>query len=77
MKAKESDGRSVEDPERQLEQALINDFLRTRGLDSAALHTMPNDEAKRVLTEACVYASARLAEIDARAHFVHQIHGGE
>jgi hypothetical protein len=38
---------------------------------------LPADEAKRVLTEASVYAAAKLAEVEARAHFVHDIHGQE
>jgi hypothetical protein len=77
MTAKEFYVRAMEDPEGQLEQALIEEFLRARGLDSVTLHTLPDDKAKRVLTEASVYASARLAEVDARAHFVHRIHGDE
>ncbi len=65
------------DPEGRLEQTLIEEFLRARGLDSSALHALPDNEAKRVLTEASVYAAAKLAEIEARAHFVHEIHGKE
>jgi hypothetical protein len=67
----------MEDRDSRLEQALIEEFLRARGLDSSALHAMPEDEAKRVLTEASVYAGAKLAEVEARAHFVHAIHGEE
>jgi hypothetical protein len=77
MAAKEPDARAVEEPERSLEKALIEEFLRARGLDSPALRALPNDEAKRVLTEASLYASAKLAEVEARAHFVHEIHGEE
>jgi hypothetical protein len=68
---------AMEDPEGQLETALIEEFLRARGLDSAALRALPEVDATRVLTEASVYAAAKLAEIDARAHFVHEIHGKE
>jgi hypothetical protein len=66
---------TMEDPEGQLETALIEAFLRARGLGSAALRALPEVEAKRVLAEASVYAAVKLAEIDARAHFVHEIHG--
>ena len=72
--SKEPNARAMEDPEGQLEKALIQEFLRTRGLDSNALAALPDDEAKRVLTEASVYASAKLAEVEARAHFVQEIH---
>ena len=65
----------MEDPEGRLEWSLIQEFLRARGLDADALHTLPAAEARRVLTEASVYAGAKLAEVEARAHFVHDIHG--
>jgi hypothetical protein len=77
MTAKEPDARAMVDPEGQLERALIDEFLRARGLDSGALRALPEDEAKRVLTEASVYAASKLAEVEARAHFVHAIHGEE
>ena len=77
MTARDTDTRPMEDPEAQLEEALIDEFMRARGLDSSALHALPEEEAKRVLTEASVYAAARLAEIEARAKFVHAIHGQE
>lgn len=73
----EPDARAMEDPEGKLENALIEEFLRARGLDSGALHALPANEAKRVLTEASVYAGTKLAEIEARAHFVHEIHSEE
>jgi hypothetical protein len=75
MTTNEPGARAMEDPEGQLETALIEEFFRARGLDSAALRALPEVEAKRVLTEASVYAAAKLAEIEARAHFVHEIHG--
>ena len=74
MTTKEPNARAMEDPEGQLEKALIEEFLRARGLDSSALRALPEDEAKRVLTEASVYAAAKLAEVEARARFVHNIH---
>ena len=77
MTTKEPGAHAMEDPEAQLETALIEEFLRARGLDSSALHALPEDEAKRVLAEASVYAAAKLAEVEARAHFVHKIHGEE
>jgi hypothetical protein len=75
MMAKDPDIRAMEDPAGQLETAFIEEFLRARGVDSAALHALPDVEVKRVLTEASVYATAKLAEIEARAHFVREIHG--
>jgi len=75
MKQQEPDVRPMEDPEGPLETALIREFLRLRGLDAGSLEALPKDEATRVLTEASVYAALKLAEIDARAHFIHEING--
>ena len=67
----------MQDSEGKLEKALIDEFLRARGIDPSALHTMPEEEAKHILTEASVYAAGKLAEVEARAHFVHDIHSQE
>jgi hypothetical protein len=77
MKMRDPDARAMEDPEGPLETALIEEFLRGRGLDAAAMHALSAVDAKRVLTEASVFAASKLAEIEARAHFVHEIHGIE
>ena len=77
MRTNELDAHAMEDPEGRLETMLIDEFLRARGVDSATLNALAEVEAKRVLTEASVYAAAKLAEIEARAHFVHEIHGWE
>ena len=41
------------------------------------LIALPEDEAKRVMTEASMYAGMKLAEVEARAHFVRDIHSEE
>ncbi len=69
--------RPMEDPEGKLEQSLIDEFLRARGLDERGLAALPEPQAKRVRAEASAYAAAKLAEVEARAHFVHEIHGEE
>jgi hypothetical protein len=65
---------AMEDPGGSLGQALVEEYFRARGIDPAALHALPEVEARRLLTEASVYASTKLAEIEARAHFVQEIH---
>jgi hypothetical protein len=77
MTAKESDARPATDPDATLETALIEAFLQTRGLDSAAVRALPHEEATRILTLASVFASDKLAEVESRAQFVHEIHGGD
>jgi hypothetical protein len=77
MTPKEPGDRPLEDPEGPLESALIEEFFCARGLDSVALHAPPPDTAKRMLTEASVYAATKLAEVESRAHFVDEIHRQE
>ena len=67
--------RALEDPNAQLETALVDEFLRTRGLDRHTLQDLPEAQARQLRTEASAYATARLTEQESRAHFVHEIHG--
>jgi hypothetical protein len=62
-------------PLAQLERALIEEFLRTRGYDSQALADLPEQQRQMLLAEASVYASARLTEVESRSRFLHDIHG--
>jgi hypothetical protein len=68
---------AIEDPEGRLEMALIDEFLQSRGLDAQALRALLAPDLKRVMTEAAAYASARLAEVQSRAHYIHEIHRKE
>ena len=74
MMAERAD-RVLEDPNAQLETALIDEFLRTRGLDRHALQQLPEAQAAELRKEASAYATARLTELESRAHFVQEIHG--
>jgi hypothetical protein len=66
----------VEDPQAPLERALIDEFLKARGCTLSTVGQKPAGERQALLTQATQYAAGRLAEIDARAAYVHQIHGG-
>lgn len=68
------DAAPIEPPLSGLARALVDEFLRARGYDAAALDALPADVRERVLTEASVYASAKLTEVESRAHFVHDVH---
>jgi hypothetical protein len=74
---KESGPRPLQNPEGQLERSLIEEFLRTCGHDSRSVETLPDDQRKRLLQDASVSAAGKLAEIEARARFVHELHGKE
>jgi hypothetical protein len=65
----------LEEPQAALERAFIDDYLRTHGHSLSALHFLPAEQAKNILQQAVFYAATRLAELEARAHYVHELHG--
>jgi hypothetical protein len=65
----------LEDPQAELETALIDEFLRLRGVSRHTLQEIPEEKATALMREASTYASARLTELESRAHYVHEIHG--
>jgi hypothetical protein len=73
--SKEPGQQPLQDPNGLLESELINEFLRTRGYDLQSLKSLPDDERRRLLRQASMYAAGRLTEIEARAHFVDGLHG--
>jgi hypothetical protein len=71
-----SDTPPLEAPLRQLERSFIEEFVRSRGHDPLKLDDLPVSERNALLSEASVYASAKLAEVESRAHYLHEIHDG-
>jgi hypothetical protein len=67
---------ALEDPQARLERALIDEFLKARGCTLSTVGQKPAAERQALLTQATRYAAGRLAEIDARAVYLQQIHGG-
>jgi hypothetical protein len=74
MSAAESGTPRVEAPLSQLERALIDEFVRARGYDPLKLADLRDEARERLLTDASVYASGRLMEVEARCHFLDEIH---
>jgi len=60
-------------PQSALERELINEYLKNKGYRLKDMHKLPEEEEKRLMKEACQYASLKLAEIEARAGFSHKI----
>jgi len=73
--ASDPDIRPIEDQTAHLEQAFIEEFIRTSGYDPAHLERLPPAEREELLKHASTYAASRLAEVESRAHYVHEIHG--
>jgi hypothetical protein len=68
------DAPRLQDLHADFERALINEYLRARGQDPDLLRNRDDAEAHLLLTEASTYAAGRLTEVEARAHYVHDIH---
>jgi hypothetical protein len=62
------------DQNAHLENALIAEFLEKRGFTDETLSALPASERHHLLEEASIWASSRLAEVESRAHFVHDLH---
>ncbi len=58
-----------------LEQRLIEEYLAARGHTRHSLVTLAGSQAGSLLRAASEYASLRLAEMEAKAHYVHEIGG--
>jgi hypothetical protein len=65
----------MEDPQAALERAFIEEYLKTRGHTLRSLHDLPEDQVTALLRSASLYAAIKLAEVEARATYVHEIHG--
>lgn len=60
-------------PQAPLEKMYIEEYLREKGYDLKSIHRLPEAEMKRLMREACTYASTRLAEVESRAQFRREI----
>lgn len=57
-----------------LEKALMDAYLKGKGYSMEELENLPDDQAKQLRKEASTYASNKLAEVEIRAHFLHDLH---
>ena len=65
----------MQEPEASLEKMYMEAYLQSKGYTLHGICDLPEGEAKRLMTEASAYASVKLTEVEARAHFVEEIHG--
>ena len=68
---------ATDDPEAQLERALMEGFLRRNHHSFSDLALLTPSERNHLLNQAARYADQRLAEIGARAHYVEDLHKHE
>lgn len=61
-------------PQSAMEKMLLEEFLASKGYQMADLQHLPEDEVRVLMTEACQYASLRLAQVESTAHLREKIH---
>jgi hypothetical protein len=62
-----------EGPQSALEKKLVEDYLQSKGYSREALHKLPEEMVKQLMKEACMYASLKLAELQAKSQFREEI----
>ena len=67
----------IEPPFKSLERALIEEFLAAAGYDHDALQRLPEADRTSLLAQASLHASSRLSEVEARSHYVHDLHDAQ
>ena len=70
-----TDTTAMEDPMAELERHLIAAFIAGAGQDVVTLTSRHDDEARRLLAQASLYASEKLSEVEARSHYLHSLRG--
>lgn len=60
-------------PESALERMLLEEYLIGRGYHLAELDQLPEEEIRKLMTEASRYASLKLAQLESTAHFREEI----
>ncbi len=58
----------------ELERLIIAEFLERRGHTMHSLQQLPDAERHALMRDASLYASARLSEVESRAHYVDALH---
>jgi hypothetical protein len=64
----------MEDRNAILERALIEEYLREKGYSLEGLKELTTEFAEKLMKEASQYASLKMEEVEARAHFIRELH---
>ena len=74
MRVDPADARLSPAPLEQFERELIEEFLHEHGHDHHSVWTLPPAERDKLLTAASIHASGRMTEVEARSHYIDDIH---
>jgi hypothetical protein len=69
------DAEPMKEPLAELERELITAYLSGAGQDMQSLLSRNDEEARRLLADASMYATARLAEVESRWHYLRTLRG--
>lgn len=61
-------------PQEKLEILFLEAYLASKGYHLKDIHLLPAEVSKNLMTEASIYASNRLAEIETRSNLVNELH---
>ena len=64
----------IEDRSALLENSLIEEYLKQKGYSHEDLKKLPAELVEKLMKEASQYASLKMEEVQARAHFVKELH---
>ncbi len=64
----------VGDPNALLGKALIEEYLKEKGYSHEDLKKLPAELVETLMKEASQYASLKMEAVQARAHFVKELH---
>jgi hypothetical protein len=65
----------LEQPLAELERQLIRAYVAGAGWNFETLLARDDDEARKVHADAMRYASTKLGEVEARSHYLRELHG--
>jgi hypothetical protein len=75
MKTNDPDIEPMHEPLAALERELVAAYVAGTGNDLDTLRTRDDAAAHKLLSEASLYASSRLSEVEARLHYVRALRG--
>ena len=75
MNPNEMPAAQMKEPLAELEKELINAYVAGAGQEFQTLLARNDEAARRLLSDASLYATARLTEIETRSHYLRSLRG--
>jgi hypothetical protein len=68
-------GNPIEEPLARLERELMTAYIAGAGENIEELVARTDERARRLLSDASLYATSRLAEVETRSHYLRSLRG--